>query len=238
MTTETELRDAVVAVRGHIIDHPEIVLEDSSVIRALIGAETQARGRNVHDLRGVAMSKLEDRLEGLEATHESVLAAAYRNVATTQQVHRAILTMLEPLDFDGFLGHLDSHVAECLRLRAIRLVLEAEDDRPDSDLNQLTHPLSLLPRGGVAQIAGLDPSGRTHPVVLRSVPQGLASVYGTAAAEIRSEALVRLDLGEARAPGLLALGAPTADHFAPGQATDLLELFARIATRLLRGWLG
>lgn len=238
MSTDTLDRAAIEAARSVILSDPERVLDDTDVLRALVGAEAGRRGRNVHDLRGAAMAKLEGRLEGLQAAHQSVLAAAYRNVSTTQQVHRAILTMLEPAGFDEFLDHLDTHVAETLRLRAIRVVLEADDERPDCDLNRLTHALSLLPRGGIDQIVGTDRSGRSHPVLLRSVPQGQATVYGTAALEIRSEALVRLDLGAHRVPGLLALGAGAADHFAPGQATDLLELFARVCARLLRGWLG
>ena len=39
-------------------------------------------------------------------------------------------------------------------------------------------------------------------------------------------------------PALLVLGSEHPGHFAPGQATDLLELFARVCERMLRGWLG
>lgn len=237
MTTLTD-GSADAALRDQLLSDPTIVLDDPEILRSLLQAQDDARGSTVRDLRGAAMSRMESRLGQLEHTHQSVIAAAYHNVSTTAQVHRAILTMIAPLDFDGFLDNLDTHVADCLRLRAIRLVMEADSDNPDSDLNPISGTLSVLPAGGVArfQQAG-GRAVRHHPVILRQVPSGAAQVYGTAAADIRSEAVVQIDLGAGRAPGLLVLGSDEAGHFAPGQATDLLELFARVAERLVRGWL-
>ncbi|WP_193141844.1 MULTISPECIES: DUF484 family protein [unclassified Meridianimarinicoccus] len=237
MSTDT-LASAETALRDLIVADPERVLNDPHILQALLRAEDQARGGNVVDMRGMTISRLEDRLARLEQTHQSVITAAYDNVATTAQVHRAILAMIEPLDFDAFLGTLDTTVAETLRLRAVRLALESEDRTPDSDLNPLTGTLSLLPPGYLDSFVTEGRRMRNRPVILRQVTQGAVSVYGTAAADIRSEALVWLDLGPDRVPGLLVLGAQEPEHFAPGQATDLLELFARICGRLVRGWLG
>jgi hypothetical protein len=116
--------------------------------------------------------------------------------------------------------------------------MEAQTSDPDTVLNPISGTLSVLPAGGVALVqAGGSTSSRRYPVILRRVGSGAPRVYGTAAADIRSEAVVQLDLGEDRAPGLLVLGADDADHFAPGQATDLLELFARVCERMVRSWL-
>lgn len=237
--TQSNISSAPAALRDQLISDPGIVLDDPDILRALVGAEDASRGDNVRDMRGLAMKRLEDRLDQLENQHQSVISAAYYNVSTTSQVHRAILTMIAPTDFDAFLENLDSQVADCLRIRAVRLVLEAETHTPDSDLNPISGTLSVLPIGGVAQVQTLGgKTGRRYPVILRQVATGAPLVYGTAAADIRSEAIVQLNLGEGRAPGLLVLGADDAAHFAPGQATDLLELFARICERLVLGWLG
>ena len=226
------------ALRDRILSDPTLVLDDPDILRSLVQAQDSARGSTVRDLRGAAMSRLESRLGQLEHTHQGVIAAAYHNVSTTAQVHRAILTMIGPLDFDGFLENLDTHVADCLRLRAVRLVIEAGSDKPDSDLNPISGTLSVLAAGDVSGFRQADArSARHHPVILRQVASGVARVYGTAAADIRSEAVVELDLGTGRAPGLLVLGSDDAAHFAPGQATDLLELFARVCERLVRSWL-
>ncbi|NEL27507.1 MAG: DUF484 domain-containing protein, partial [Xanthomonas perforans] len=81
------------ALRERIISAPELVLEDHDVMRALVAATESARGDNVIDMRGIAMEKLESRLDQLEDTHRSVIAAAYENMAGTNQIHRAILQL-------------------------------------------------------------------------------------------------------------------------------------------------
>ena len=135
---------AAAALRDQILSDPSVVLEDLSVLKAILSAEDEARGSRVVDMRGVAMSRMESRIDHLEQTHQTVISAAYYNVSTTQQVHRAILTMIAPLDFNDFLVNLDNQVADCLRIRAARLVMESETEHPDSDLNTLTGTLSLF----------------------------------------------------------------------------------------------
>ena len=56
-------------------------------------------GGNIVDIRGIAMERLEHRLDRLEDTHRSVIAAAYENLAGTNQIHRAILRMMDPWIF-------------------------------------------------------------------------------------------------------------------------------------------
>ena len=91
---EQDLRDKILAT-------PEVILEDRDLMRALIAANERAMGENVIDLRGIAMERLEGRLDRLEDTHRSVIAAAYENLAGTNLIHRAILQMLDPLGFDS-----------------------------------------------------------------------------------------------------------------------------------------
>ncbi len=55
-------------------------------------------GHNVVDLRGIAMERLEERLDRLEDTHRSVIAAAYDNLAGTNSIHRAVLRLLRPAE--------------------------------------------------------------------------------------------------------------------------------------------
>ena len=86
-------------------------------MRALLQADRSAMGRNVVDLRGVLVDRLEERLDRLEDTHREVLAAAYENVAGMNQVHRACLALLEPADFAGFLKVLTCDIAPILDRR-------------------------------------------------------------------------------------------------------------------------
>ena len=64
-------------LRVRILQEPDVILEDPDVMRALIAANDRSMGGNIVDLRGVAMDRLEARLQRLEDTHRSVIAAAY-----------------------------------------------------------------------------------------------------------------------------------------------------------------
>ena len=121
-------------------------------MRALLQADRSAQGRNVVDLRGVLVDRLEERLDRLEDTHREVLAAAYENVAGMNQVHRACLALLEPADFAGFLQVLTRDVAPILGVEVIRLGLEAPAAAPGAGLG----PDGAVPRrgGGAARGRG------------------------------------------------------------------------------------
>lgn len=65
-------------IRAEILADPDLVLEDREVMQALIEAEGKpGGGRKVVDLRGALVTRLEARLDRLETTHRSVIAAAY-----------------------------------------------------------------------------------------------------------------------------------------------------------------
>jgi len=102
-------------LKDKILAQPDVILDDDDVMRALISANDQARGPNVIDLRGLAMQRLEERLDRLEDTHKSVIAAAYDNLAGTNQIHRAVLRMMDVESFDAFLSILNDDVALCTR---------------------------------------------------------------------------------------------------------------------------
>ncbi len=117
MSSNTKLQDNL---RAAILAKPDAVLDDKDLMQALVTANEQARGDNVIDLRGIAMQRLEERLDRLEDTHRSVIAAAYENLAGTNQVHRAVIRMLEPAEFEDFLRTLGSDVVEILRVDRIK----------------------------------------------------------------------------------------------------------------------
>lgn len=231
---------AAPSIRDHILNDPSLILEDSELMRALLQADRSSQGRNVVDLRGVLVDRLEERLDRLEDTHREVLAAAYENVAGMNQVHRACLSVLEPDDFAGFLQVLTREVAPILAVEVIRLGLEAPAAEPGASLGP-TGPFRdvvvALPAGGadayVTQGRGLG----ARRVTLRQLLHASPDLYGTEAGFVRSEALLRLDLGHGNLGGLLAFGAHDPQRFHPEQGTDLLAFFGGVFERSLRRWL-
>ena len=224
-------------LRAKIIAEPEVILEDRDLMRALIAANERAMGANIVDLRGIAMERLEARLDRLEDTHRSVIAAAYENLAGTNQVHRAILRMLDPTGFEDFLKDLGGEVAQILRVDAVRLVLETRQNDHDPALERLGDVLCVAEPGFVATYMS---GGRPVPqraVVLRQTLPGAETIYGRTGDWIRSEAALRLDLGDGRLPGMLALGAEDPHQFRAHQGSDLLTFFGGVFERAMRRWL-
>ncbi len=234
MSSNAKIDDSL---REKIISEPDMILDDQDVMHALIAANEKSMGGNIVDLRGIAMERLEARLDRLEDTHRSVIAAAYENLAGTNQVHRAILRMLDPVEFETFLHDLGGEVAEILRVDSVRLVLESAQSEDEPSIRRLGDVLSVAEPGFVDDYLS---GGRNMPirqVTLRQLQGGTTAIYGEKSDWIRSEACLKLDFGEGRLPGLLVMGAEDPHQFTPQQGTDLLAFFGGVFERAMRRWL-
>ena len=225
------------ALRAQIITEPDVILDDWDVMQALIAANERTMGGNIVDMRGVAMDRLEARLDRLEGTHRAVIAAAYENLAGTTLVHRAIERLLDPVEFEGFLRDLDGDVAHILRVDAVRLVLESAQNDSDPSVQRLGDVLSVAEPGFIRSYLIGDRDAPTRQVTLRQIDGGDSRVYGRAAPQIRSEACLLLDFGADRLPGMLVMGAEDPQRFSPQQGSDLLAFFAGVFERVMRRWL-
>lgn len=221
--------------RARVLADPGLVLDDPEVMRALVLTSERAMGGNVVDLRGMAMERLESRLERLEDTHRAVIAAAYENLASTNQIHRALLKLLDADKFETFVMDLGGSVAEILGVEAVRLVLESAD--PGASLGKLDTILRVKKPGFTEHYMSGGRPAPARPIVLRQGVPPSSGPYGEVAADLRSEALMRLDLGKGRLPGMLAMGSEDPHRFKPGQGTDLLAFFTGTFERVLRRWL-
>ena len=224
-------------MRDRIIATPEVILEDRDVMEALIAANDRAMGENIIDLRGIAMERMGARLDRLEDTHRSVIAAAYENLAGTNLVHRAILHLLDHSTFEGFLKSLATDVAATLRVDCIRLVLETARTEDDPVLKRLGEGLVVAEPGFVEGYIATGRNTPQRPVTLRQTHPSSETLYGERTGWIRSEALLRLDLGPGRLPGMLVLGAEDAHQFRPTHGTDLLTFLCGVFERTMRRWL-
>jgi uncharacterized protein YigA (DUF484 family) len=234
MSSSPKLNDLL---REAIFAKPDAILDDQDVMHALVAANERSMGGNIVDLRGIAMERLEARLDRLEDTHRSVIAAAYENLAGTNQVHRAILRMLDPTEFEVFLRDLGGEVSEILRVDVVTLVLESVQNDSDPAVKRLGDVLTVAEPGFIDSY--LTQGRSTHPrqVTLRQVQGSSEVLYGEAASWVRSEACLKLDFGDGRLPGLLVLGSEDPHQFSPQQGTDLLSFFAGVFERSMRHWL-
>lgn len=221
--------------RRRVLADPGLVLDDPEVMRALVMTSERAMGGNIVDLRGMAMERLEARLERLDETHRAVISAAYDNLASTHQIHRALLRLLDAERFENFVLDLGGEVAEVLRVDCLRLVLESPET--GGTLGKLDAVLKVRAPGYVETYMSAGRPAPSRPIVLRQGTPPETGPYGAAAPDLRSEALMRLDLGKARLPGMLAMGSEDPHRFKAGQGTDLLTFFTGVFERVLRRWL-
>jgi uncharacterized protein YigA (DUF484 family) len=224
-------------LRARIIADPDSILSDGDVMRALIAANERSMGANVVDLRGVAMERLEERLDRLEDTHRSVIAAAYENLAGTNAIHRAVLRLLEPLDFETFLKDLSGDISAALQVDCIKLVLETLQGADDPAITRLGDVLVTAEPGFVHTYLTFGRDVPERAITLRQVSPETEVIYGEASEWIRSEACLRLDLGRGRLPGMLVLGSEDPHQFRASHGTDLLTFFAGVFERAMRRWL-
>ncbi|HHL20752.1 MAG TPA: DUF484 family protein [Aliiroseovarius sp.] len=224
-------------LRQKIIAQPEAILDDSDLMRALISANERTMGSNIVDLRGIAMERLERRLDRLEETHRGVIAAAYENLAGMNLIHRAVLRMLDPDDFEAFMLDLGGDVAEILRVDVVRLVLETKEEQENAAVARLGKVLVAVEPGFVQAYLGERDGAPQRPVTLRQLSDQDERIFGDGGYWIRSEACIRLDLGPGRLPALLVMGAEDPHLFKPGQGTDLLAFLGGVFERAMRRWL-
>lgn len=226
-------------LRKKILARPNVILDDRDVMRALVDAKEDAMGNNIVDIRGRAMASLEKRLDRLEDMHGSVIAAAYENIAGTKQIHRAILRMMDPLDFPHFLSNLDEAVRDLLRIEYIALCLETRKNNTSEFEKALgAHNIvRLVPPGFVDTYLTIGRNIPVRDVILREIPNDAGNIYRTDLSGVKSEAVMRLKFGIGRLPGMLVLGSEDPHQFSPHQGTDLLAFFAGVFERMMRRWL-
>ena len=217
-------------VRSLILADPGLVLEDDAVMQRLVGE--QKGDRQIIDLRDRLVERLEYRLEKLSTQQRSIIAAAYENVAGTNQVHRAVLALLEPSELPAFLKRLTVDVPAMLGLEEARLCLEADvtETSPAEGFGENLHGrVMAMPEGTIEDYLALDgtPPGQ---VMLREAGAEAELIFGEAN-PVQSEALLRLDI--AGAPALFAFGSSDPKKFDPAHGTDLLNFLAGVIERLL-----
>lgn len=224
-------------LRDSILSDPGIILDDPEVMEALLEASERSLGGNIVDMRGLAMARMQARLDRLEETHRAVIAAAYDNISTANQIHRAILVLLDQKGFEGFLNALAGDGAAILRVDTVRLVLESAERTEDPALRRLGRVLTVAEPGFVSRYMN-DGRPTSRQVVLRQTHGASGRVHGDRCGDIRSEVVMRLDLGTGRLPGMLVMGSEDPHQFRPGQGTDLLSFFVGVFERAMRRFLG
>lgn len=214
------------AIAEYLRRHPAFLIEHPDLLPDLLEALTppaRHEGSGVLDLQRVLIERSRGEVARLKSTQGELIAASRSNLATQAQVHAAVLGLLEAESFEHLLHTVTADFAQFLDVDAVTLAIESRVPPRMSQAN-----FYILPKGSIDRLIG-----RQREVRLRADAEPLRSVFGPAAPLVRSDALVRLTLGERGPAGLLAIGSREAGKFHDGQGTELLLFLARaLALRL------
>ena len=234
----TDTKKSSNKLKEKILTDPNIILEDTELMDALINAQNNLRGDNIVDLRGAAMKQLEKRLEKVENTHNDVIAMTYENLSGASQIQRAILRLLEPNDFPSFIKRLSKEVREILNVEHIGLILETNAASENLTLLKSLNPITIVVGENTIEDYLSNPGHfPSRTVTLRSNVNTSHQFYENSLQTISSEALLMLKFDSVNVKGLLILGSQNNDKFSSGQGTELLTFFANVFERTMARWL-
>ena len=226
-------------LREEILAKAHEILNDETLLRALIEASDKNLGNKIVDLRSVAMKKMDGELKKLKRSNQQVIATAYENLIGMKQVHQVVLKSLEQNNFDEFITNLDTEACNILRVDCIKIGLETHsslqnNEKYDSKLSKL---LDLYPVNFVDTYISQGENNNIDDVILRPTPKASEQLYGKVSKNLKSEGCIKLRIGNKKIIGILALASKEREKFTAQQGVELLKFMGSVFERRISHWL-
>jgi len=226
-------------LREEILAKAHEILNDETLLRALIGASDKNLGSKIVDLRSVAIQKMDGELKKLKRSNQQVIATAYENLVGMKQVHQVVLKSLEQNNFDEFVTNLNTEACDVLRVDCIKLGLETHSLLQNTEKNgsKLSKLLDLYPVNFVDTYISPGENNGSDDIILRPIPKGSEQLYGKISKTLRSEGCIKLKIGSEKIVGILALASKEREKFTAQQGVELLKFMGSVFERRISHWL-
>ena len=185
-------------------------------------------GKGVADFQHYMVQRLKaDRDEVIESARE-IVENSRANMNSQTRIHRAILLMLEAQNFEGFVSTLTLDFPSLLDIDIVSLIVETDG--------------GVVPQIHMQGVRAVPP-GTIHllmkdkPIILEAHINGLDEIYGGGAGLVKSQALLKLHLGEESPAAMIAFGSRDAAAFESTQGTELIAFLGCVTERLFQAWL-
>jgi len=209
------------SLRAALRARPDVITEDADLMAVIRQADS---GGAVVDLGQRRRVQLETDLRKVRATNDALIALAKTNLAAQAQTHAAVLAIMEADSLAALDHKLASRVAGALSLDAVRVFIEGH--APLKDANAI---LGCSP--DLVQALLGDAGERLGLADTRYAD----ALYGPLAADVRSEAIARIEISGH--PGVMCLASREERAFTPDQGADLVHFLARALERAITPWL-
>lgn len=193
-----------------LADHPELLDR--------LSPPSRATGDGVVDLQRFMIERLRGR-------HADLLQSGRRNLSKQSQINDAVIALIGAAGLEHFIEIVATDLPHALDLDVAALCVE------DGGGAAAVLGATRLATGGIDGLLG---PGRDLLIV---AGDGDARIFGAGAGLVASAALIRLTLGAAAPPALLALGSRHAERFPTGQGGEALAFLGRVLARCLNRWL-
>jgi uncharacterized protein len=175
------------------------------------------------------LQRLRGEVKLLKSQQRALLATSRSNMASQSRVHAAVLAIVAAKSFEQLIQVVTTDLAIMLDVDVVTIGVEsASASQPRLPM----HGVQILRRGTVEHILGDD-----RMTLLCDETTGDPALFGAAAGLVRSQALLRVHVGDHAPVGLLCIGTRRADRFHPGQGTELLSFLARSLELTIAAWL-
>lgn len=233
MTSSSEQRAEIIKnltpedVRAYLIEHPEFWANNPAMIEGVELVNTPVDAQGLPDFQSYRMAKLQEDHEALKSEHEDLMDLMQDNIQRQNIVYAAVQSLIDAPSFESIIRMVSRDLASLLEQEHIGFFLEAGGwlEVGDYDGLQVVEPgkVARWMNGGA--------------IVLEEVPNALSELYGNKKANVKSQALVRLQIRDGLPPGMLALGHADPMYYATGLATESVECLGGVVERCLSKWL-
>ena len=207
------------AVRAFLLRHPDLIREDADLLAEL---NLRATASNVIDFIPPTIAKLEADRDRAVAARKELEEVAEANFAIQSQAQGAVLQLLGARNHSDLARRVDDMARQCFGLVGGVVALEGLDRVPVG--------WAELTPGGVEDLLDGRREFRLGQIAEADI------LFGERRSEVRSTALIRLELWAPARLGLLAFGSDDPDGFFRGMATELIDFLGRVVERTAERW--
>jgi uncharacterized protein YigA (DUF484 family) len=206
-------------VRAFLEAHPEHLAHDRELHEQL---GLKPTGPNVVDFGRAALARLEAVAAREHGARKAIEQVARANFSAQAQTHAAVVELLESRNHADLARRLGEAAKQRFGLIGGVIALEGPANVPAG--------WAALDEGGVDGAIGVDSMARLGP------PMGEERLFGDAAPEVLSVALVRIAPWIPARHALVAFGSGEAEGFTPDMGAELVAFVARVVERMAERW--
>ena len=206
-------------VKAFLRAHPETVRDDPELLDAL-GLRIDAA--NLVDFGPAALARVSAAHKREHKVRRHLEATAQANFAAQAQAHGAVIDLLESRNHSDLARRIADLAVLRFGLAAAVVGLEGPERVPAG--------WRVMAPGQIDLILGAQ-----QLTLMGQAPTALG-LFGAAAENVRSVALVRLAIWEPARQGLIAFGSPEDDGFTAEMGTELVAFLARVVERTAERW--